>query len=1350
MTPRRTSAGSVAATGVAAKLAETARALASGARSSFVAPGTGAGGSALLRTPIRVVIVTMDTHLASATERARAVLQRELPGLVLSSHAAAEWAGQPALLQRCLENIAHADIVIVTMLFMEEHFLPVLPALRARREHCDAMVCAMSAAEVTRLTRIGRFDMDKPASGPLALLKRLRGQKGAASTGGAQQMKMLRRIPQLLRYIPGTAQDVRAYFLALQYWLGGSQDNVRNLVRFLVDRYAAGPRAALHGQVPADAPLAYPDIGVYHPRLPGRIGEDASQLPRLAPAPSGASARRPAGGAAASVGSAATARPAAPSAPPAPAGRVGLLLLRAYLLADNARHYDAVIAALEARGLEVVPAFAAGLDARPAIERYFMRDGRAAVDAVLSLTGFSLVGGPAYNDARAAAQMLERLDVPYLAAHPVEFQTLAEWGESPRGLLPVESTIMVAIPELDGAVAPTVFAGRAGGAAGPAEDRDAAAATAKRGGPAAAPRAVSTAAKGDAHDMHPCAERIDTLAGRVARLIELRRSERASRRVALVLFNFPPNAGHVGTAAFLSVFESVFETLKALRQAGYRVEVPESVDALRDAVLVGNAAELGTDANVHARIANDDHVRRERWLADIEAQWGPAPGRQLTDGRSIFVLGAQFGNVLVAVQPSMGYEGDPMRLLFERGFAPTHAFSAFYRYLREDFAAHAVLHFGTHGALEFMPGKQTGLSGDCWPERLIGDLPNAYLYACNNPSEGTIAKRRSAATLVSYLTPPLAQAGLYRGLVDLRASVQRWRGLGPDDAAERGPLAELVQAQAAALELVAAEPAWTAAEADAHVNALTEKLHELELTLVPHGLHVIGRVPPAAQRVETLCAMAEAQATAEAPAPSREVIEAMVATIDHAESKGSKAAKTPAWPAGLEKLAASARALSENHELQGLLRALDGRFVPPSPSGDLLTTPDVLPTGRNLHGFDPFRLPSQFALREGARLADTLLARHGIDGHAVPESVAIVLWGTDNLKTEGSPIAQVLALMGAAPRWDSYGRLAGAVLVPLAELGRPRIDVVVTVSGIFRDLLPLQIKLLAEAAYLAASADEPEELNFVRKHALAYQQAQGCDLETAALRVFGNAEGAYGSNVNHLIDNGRWDDEDQLAETFEKRKGFAYGRSGRPTAQGALLGRMLADVQLAYQNLDSVELGVTTVDTYFDTLGGVSRAVKRARQQQGVAGEAPVYIADATRGPGTVRTLSEQVSLETRTRMLNPRFYEALLEHGYEGVRQIETHLTNTLGWSATTGQVQPWVYQQISEVFMLDPAMRERLAKLNPAASVHVARRLLEASERRYWKPSEETLAALRQAGDELEDRLEGIYESVPQGAPA
>jgi magnesium chelatase subunit H len=949
------------------------------------------------------------------------------------------------------------------------------------------------------------------------------------------------------------------------------------------------------------------------------------------------------------------------------------------------------------------------------------------VDAVVSLSGFSLVGGPAYNDAKAAEEVLAKLDVPYVAAHPVEFQTLDQWGGSERGLLPVESTIMVAIPELDGSTSPIVFGGRPG-----------AAGVTCTGCHHACTFGEST----NAQDMHSCPERAIMLAARVSKLVALKRSERQDRNVAIVLFNFPPNAGNIGTAAFLSVFESLWHTLNAMKAQGYQVDVPASVDNLRDALLHGNAAQHGADANVHALISADEHIKRERWLKEIEAQWGPAPGRQLSNGSSIFVLGKQFGNVLISVQPSFGYEGDPMRLLFEKGLTPTHAFSAFYRYLREDFKAHAVLHFGTHGALEFMPGKQSGMSGACWPDRLIDDLPNIYLYASNNPSEGAIAKRRSGATLISYLTPPIAQAGLYKGLNELKSSLERWRSIASGDA-ERVDLAVVIQAQAAELDLVPAEPAWDAAvkgsELDITVMHLAEQVLELEYTLIPHGLHVAGRVPSPAQQVDMLLAMADANHGMQL---ERASVEALVE--GHSPERALTAAGLPRNHASLDVLRALVEPqahLAVDTEVSAMLRALDACYIRPAPGGDILRTPAVLPTGRNIHGFDPFRIPSAMAVRDGKVQAQLLIDRHCADGNPLPESIAMVLWGSDNLKNEGAPIAQALALMGAMPRFDTYGRIAGATLIPLEELGRPRIDVIMTLSGIFRDLMPLQIRLLAEAAYLAASADEPLEMNWVRKHALAYQQEHGCNLETASLRVYGNAEGAYGSNVNNLVESSRWDDEGELAETYKRRKGFAYGRTGRAVQQTALLQTALADVQLTYQNLDSVELGVTTVDNYFDTLGGITQAVKMAKGGK----TPPVYIGDQTKGNAAVRSLKEQVSIEIRTRMLNPKWFEGMLEHGYEGVRQIEAHVTNTMGWSATTGQVQPWVYKQLSETFMLDPAMRDRLAKLNPTASARVANRLIEASERNYWQPDAETLQALRQASDELEDRLEGVYEGVP-----
>jgi magnesium chelatase subunit H len=899
------------------------------------------------------------------------------------------------------------------------------------------------------------------------------------------------------------------------------------------------------------------------------------------------------------------------------------------------------------------------------------------VDAVVSLTGFSLVGGPAYNDSRAAEEMLAALDVPYIAAHPLEFQTIVDWHGDNRGLTPVEATMMVAIPELDGAIMPTTFGGRCG-----TDDPN------RR-----CPGCDGVRCKGQMVAHH---ERAGTLAQRVSRLIALRRKARAERRVGIVLFNFPPNGGNTGTAAYLSVFESVFATLRAMQAEGYTVELPESVDALRSAILDGNRERYGSLANVAHRVMLDDHVKRQPWLAEIERAWGPAPGRQQTDGASLHVLGERFGNIFVGIQPGFGYEGDPMRLLFEHGFAPTHAFAAFYRWMREDFGADAVLHFGTHGALEFMPGKQAGMSAACWPDRLIGDLPNFYLYASNNPSEGMLAKRRANATLVSYLTPPVAHAGLYRGLLDLKASLDRWRSLEPESADALGML-PMLQAQAAAVELAEAEPEWPLEGVIERLHALTTALLELEYTLIPHGLHALGKTPTPEQRNELLDAAGVTDAT------ERARLDAL---------------------------------LAKDHEIPALLHALDGGYVRPAPGGDLLRNTDVLPTGRNLHGFDPFRIPSAYAVEDGARQAERLLAKHQETGAALPETIAMVLWGTDNLKTEGGPLAQALWLMGAEPRLDGYGRVCGAKLVSLEKLGRPRIDVMISLSGIFRDLLPMQTKLLAEAAFLAASAEEPEAQNFIRKHALAFLAQHGGTMEDAALRVFGNADGTYGANVNLTVDNGAWQDEDELAETYLKRKGFAYGADGRPRRQEAALNHLLGTVECAYQNLDSIESGVTTISHYFDSLGGISRAARRARGGK----ETAVYIGDQTRGAGKVRTLAEQVSLEARTRALNPKWFEAMLAHGYEGVRQIEEHVTNTMGWSATTGQVQPWVYQHLAQTYMLDPEMRARLAALNPTASVKIANRLIEATERSYWAPDAATLEALRRAGEELEDRLEGI----------
>ncbi|MFD1196563.1 magnesium chelatase subunit H [Seohaeicola saemankumensis] len=1173
----------------------------------------------------RFVILTLDSHAAGPAERAMEKLAQDYPGLSLSIHAAAEWGETPGAFEAAEDAVANGDIVVANLLFLEEHVARILPALERRRDHCDAMIGVIADAAIVKLTRMGSLDMMKPASGTMQLMKKLRGSSKPSSSSGAEKMAMLRRLPKVLRFIPGTSQDLRAWFLTMQYWLGGSDENVEAMLRFLLNRYAresgwkAAPKAA--------APIEYPDCGLYHPDLPGRITTDAALLPT----PAGASFT------------------------------VGLLLMRSYVLSADTAHYDAVIRAFEARGMRVIASFAGGLDGRPAIDGFFRDTKGAKIDAMVSLTGFSLVGGPAYNDNESAIKVLKELDIPYIAAHPLEFQTLGQWAMSPQGLGPIETTMLIALPELDGATNPTIFAGRHG-----------------LDGCQGCNHMCTSQSRNKA--MAPCPERIDSLAEKTLRLARLRQKRNADKKVGIVLFGFPPNAGAVGTAAYLSVFESLFNTLLQMKEDGYDLEVPDSVDALREAVLEGNARQYGQQANVADKVSADTIVRTTPPLKMIEAVWGPAPGKIQSDGQGVFVLGKHFGNVFVGVQPTFGYEGDPMRLLFEKGFAPTHAFTAFYLWLKNTLEADVILHFGMHGALEFMPGKQAGLGARDWPDRLIGEMPNVYLYASNNPSEASLAKRRSGAVTITHLTPPLAVSGLYKGLLELKDSLTRWRTSEPDSH-ERDELRDLIAEQAAAVDMPGADP-----------ETLWLKLLETQDALIPDGLHVLGKGFSDAARAEYLSLMDGADAET-------------LARVDHL--------------------------LQQQTEIPALMRALSGRFIEPVPGGDLIRSSDVLPTGRNIHAFDPFRMPTEYACRDGAKQAQLLLDTHP----TVPRTIALVLWGSDNIKSDGGPIGQALALMGCKPRFDSFGRISGADLVPLPELGRPRIDVIMTLSGIFRDLLPLQTRLLAEAALKCAKAEEPAELNFIRAHALAYMKTSGCSIEEASLRVFSNAEGAYGSNVNALVDSSAFGDEDELADAYEARKSFAYGVDGKASANTALLQSRLSEVDLAYQNLESVELGVTTVDHYFDTLGGIARAVKRAK-----GSDAAVYIGDQTRGGAKVRTLKEQVALETRSRQLNPKFFEGLLKHGSEGVRQIEAAVTNTMGWSATTGQVDPWVYQRISETFVLDETMRKRLADLNPVASSRMANRLLEASDRAYWTPDAATLAALQAAADQLEDRMEGV----------
>ncbi len=655
------------------------------------------------------------SFLASLRHAADEVRRNLVPDLELAVHVLPDLKSDDAWRQ--VEADVASSLAVFAVHITDEGtaariigLLEELSPLPPRRERArvrapgvgpTAFVPLNCVASVMQRARLGKLDL-AAQGGFMSRFGRL--IRRPAGTSSAHSFAAFAgRVSRWLRFAPGRGQDFRTYLELYSYYLNASPDNLRNLLLLVLQRY--GRR-----DLPVEPPVEYPTASLYHPEAP-RLFEHLTEYLEWFHA-----------------------RPGAPT-PTAP--QVGLVLFRSFVLNRNTAHYDAVIRALETRGLVPLPALAFALDNRVVQDRYF-----GSVAAILSLAGFGYVGGMGANDAPAAVEALSHQDVPYLDAVALTFQRIEEWLDSATGLNPLQSMMQVAIPELDGALEPFIFGG------------------------------VSSEQEG----FQPLPERVDRLADRLARRVTLRVKPNADKRIAITLFSFPPNAGSLGTAAYLDVFASLHRLLRRLGEEGYSVaDLPATPDELRWLIAGGNSAELGMPANVAARITAADYKRGWAWWPEVEACWGAPPGQFNSNGSGLFVLGRHFGNVFVGVQPSFGYEGDPMRLMVAQGQTPHHGFCAYYLYLQDIWRADAVLHFGTHGSLEFMPGKQVGLSADCWPDRLIGSLPHVYLYSVGNPSEGTIAKRRGYGTLVSYLTPPMQQAGLYKELLRLKDLLDVYR-----------------------------------------------------------------------------------------------------------------------------------------------------------------------------------------------------------------------------------------------------------------------------------------------------------------------------------------------------------------------------------------------------------------------------------------------------------------------------------------------------------------------------------------------------------------------------------------------
>jgi magnesium chelatase subunit H len=536
-------------------------------------------------------------------------------------------------------------------------------------------------------------------------------------------------------------------------------------------------------------------------------------------------------------------------------------------------------------------------------------------------------------------------------------------------------------------------------------------------------------------------------------------------------------------------------------------------------------------------------------------------------------------------------------------------------------------------------------------------------------------------------------------------------------------------------------------ERDAKVFALYEQLVEIEQRLIPTGLHVFGRPSSAGEKADLLKMIASFdRPEAGARALPEELLEDAVreflangadAAVSFLEQKGLSAEATRPVFALLETVTTK---LQTNNEIDSLVRALRGEYVEPGPGADIIQNPDILPTGRNTHAINPYGVPSVAAYARSEAVANSLLARHKNENGRYPEAMALVLWGLDNIKTQGEGVAQALWLLGTRPVRDALNRTTSVEAIPLAELDRPRIDVVMTVSGIFRDLFSPTVQLLDKAVRLVAQLDEPLELNYVRKHVVEQVEETRCDIDEAAVRVFSNAPGNYGTNVNFMVMDSQWEREETLGDLFVTRKCFAYGRDSKGLGfEGrearVAMDRALSRVEATYQNIDTFEIGLTDVDHYFEYLGGVSKAVeKRAKSRPAI------YLSDSLSREVKIRSLEETVRLETRAKTLNPKWYEGMLKHGFRGVAEIENHVSNTFGWSATADAVDDWVYTEVANTFLFDERMLERLRELNPHSAHSLAQRLLEANGRGYWDVDRDVVDRLREISRNLEDQLEGV----------
>jgi cobaltochelatase CobN len=897
------------------------------------------------------------------------------------------------------------------------------------------------------------------------------------------------------------------------------------------------------------------------------------------------------------------------------------------------------------------------------------------------------------------ASALARLDVPIVQAiastHPSE-----AWDVSDQGLPPIDVAMSIAIPEFDGRIVSVPFSFKE-----VVDDGD---------GLGGAPVA--------AYRTRP--DRTARVAGTATRLARLRHTADADKRVAVVLSAYPTKRSRIGNAVALDTPASVIELLHNLRRAGYDVNrIPATGDELMAELADGLVydGEAATSALPRAVAGTLSAADYKAWFAGLPAglrervvdAWGEPPGGVFVDRDGGLVFpGLDLGNVVVAVQPPRGFGENPVAVYHSPDLAPTHHYLAFYRWLDRNWRADAIVHAGKHGTLEWLPGKGVGLSASCSPDAALGDVPLVYPFVVNDPGEGTQAKRRAHAVIVDHLVPPMTRAETYDDLAKLEVLLDEYARIAALDPAKLPAIRRQVWDLLVAAELnrdLGVEHQPGDESFDDLVLHVDGYLCELKDARIRGGLHVLGRPPAGDHEVDLVLAVTRLPQGPGIPALRRQA--AGRQETDAAEDEARQrltALQTRGWRYHgddptlrwvCDRLVPALRQTTD--ETANVLRALDGRHVPAGPSGaPTRGMAHVLPTGRNFYSVDPKAIPSPLAWEVGCRLADELVARHLAEEGRPPAAVGLVVWGTAAMRTSGDDVAEALALLGVRPLWaEESGRVTGVELIPEAELGRPRIDVTLRISGFFRDAFPHVVGLLDDAIRLAGFCDDP--------------------------RIFGSKPGAYGSGILPLIESRRWETDDDLADVYLAWGGWSYGREAMGAPAAGAMRRRFAAIEIAVKNQDNREHDIFDSDDYLQDHGGMVATIRALTGSQPKA-----WFGDsADPARPRVRSLAEEAARVVRTRVLNPKWIGAMQQHGYKGAFEMAATVDYLFGYDATARVVEDWMYERVTAAYVGDPDVRKFMEDSNPWALRSMAERLLEAHERGLWEPSPEAFATLRDA---------------------